>query len=274
MPPALQVVNFFKHSLTGGAYEVLTPGSDDSNTFQAFTPATKAFLADIRGVDTAHKCEFSLTASRFHDQVLGIVGWVPSGAALAPVNRPVSISPPGYDQPIYPSDVLKVRALGTASDAVNLSLILYYADLPGISAKLRTSQAVKAATVNLVGVDVTVNPASLSQGDWSSGVSISAAGRRLDAGKYYALLGFTSPIPLAMVGVRSFETGNMRVGGPVLADGDHDAALIGDLADLYGTPLIPVIAGDNQDTVTVFAADPAAGSTTITVQFAELSGPL
>lgn len=274
MPPALQVVNFFKQNLAGGAYEVLAPGSDDSNTFQAFTPNTKAYLADIRGVDNAHRCEFSLTASRFHDQVLGIVGWVPSGTVTAPPNRTTSISPPGYDNPIYPSDVLKVRALGTAADDANLTLILYYADLPGISAKLRTSAQVKGATVNLVGVDVTVNPAGLAQGDWSAGVSLSAGGRRLDAGKFYALLGFTSPTPLAAVGVRSFETGNMRIGGPVLAEGDHDASLIGDLADLYGTPLIPIIAGDNQDTVTVFAADPSAGATPITVMFAELSGSL
>lgn len=273
MPAALQVVNFFKQAITGGAMEALAPGSGDSNTFQSFAPNTPAFLADIRAQNNAHRMEVSLIASRFHDQVRGIEGWVPSGTVTAPPNRPMSISPPGFDNPIYPADVLTVQVLGTAGDDANVTLILYYSDLPGIAAKLRTSQAVKDATVNLVGVDVTINPGA-AQGNWSNGVSLSAAGRRLDAGKYYALLGFTSPTPLAAVGVSSFETGNLKVGGPCLADGGHDASLIADLADLYGTPLIPVIRGDNQDTVTVYAADASAGSTPITVQLAELSGAL
>lgn len=270
MPPALQVVNFFKQGLTGGALEALAPGSGDSDTFQNFTPGSPAYLAEVMGVDTAHLCEISLIASRFHDQVLGIAGWIPSGAGLAPHNRPVSISPPGVDNPIYPSDVLTVQVLGTAADNVNVSLILYYSDLPGISARLRTWDVIKPQIQNLVGVDVTVNPASLAQGNWSAGVSISAQGRRLDAGKNYAMLGFTSAVPLSAVGVSAFETGNIKVGGPVLADGGHDASLFKDLAALYGTALIPVIAGNNQDNVIVYAADPAAGSTNMSVMFAEL----
>jgi hypothetical protein len=274
MPQATQVVNFFKQTLTGGAFEALTPGSGDSNTFANIPVGSRAYLADVRGVDDASPMEVSLIASRFHDQILGIAGWVPDGSTLAPPNRPVSISPPGFDQPIYPSDVLTVQVLGTAGDNANVSIILYYADLPGISARLRSSDAVRGGLQNLVGVDVTVDPSSLVQGDWSTGVSLSAAGRRLDAGKYYAILGFTSGTPLAAVGVSAFETGNLKVGGPVLAEGDHDASLFADLADYYGTPLIPIIAGNNQDNVTVFAADPAAGSTKITVQLAELSSPL
>lgn len=274
MPAALQVVNFFKQGLTGGAFEALTPGTGDSNTFQDFTPGSAAYLADVRAVDDASPCEVSLIASRFHDQIEGIAGWVPDGSTLAPPNRMTAISPPGIDQPIYPSDVMKVRVLGTAADNVNLSALVYYSDLPGISAKLRTAAQVRQNTRNIVGVDVTVDPSSLAQGDWSSGVSISAAGRRLDAGRKYAICGFTSAVPLAMVGVRSFETGNLRVGGPVIGDGEKDAGLILDVADYYGTALVPVVAGDNQDTVLVFAADPAAGATTITVMFAEVPNNL
>jgi hypothetical protein len=274
MPPALQVVNFFKQGLTGGAFEALTPGTGDSDTFQDFTPGTPAFLADVRGVDDAHACELSLIASRFHDQIEGIAGWVPSGAGTTPVNRPQLITPPGYMQPIYPSDVLSVRALGTAKDNVNASVVLYYQDLPGISAQLRTARAVKGATINLVGVDVTVDPSSLAQGDWSTGVSLSAGGRRLDAGKYYAVLGITSPVALAAVGLSAFETGNIKVGGPALGDAEHDASLFTDLAEYFDMPLIPMIAGNNQDNVLLFAADPAAGSTDITVMLAELSGKI
>lgn len=275
MPAALQLVNWFKQGLTGGAFEDLAPGTGDSATFQDFTPGTFATLADVRGVDDASPCEFSLTASRFHDQIEGIAGWVPDGSALSPPNRMTSISPPGYDQPIYPSDVLTVRALGTAADNVNLTTLIYYADLPGISAVLRTWEQVKAATVNLVGVDVALDASSgAGQGDWSASVSLSAGGRRLDAGRYYAVLGFTGAAPLAAVGIQGFETGNLKVGGPVVGDGEKDANLIADIARTYNQALIPVIAGNNQDSVILQCADPAASTVAITVMLAELAGRL
>ncbi len=274
MPPALQVANFFAQSLTGGAFEALTPGTGDSNTFQTFEPNTPAYLADVRGVDDAAACEVSLIASRFHDQSLGIAGWIPDGSTLAPPNRATSISPPGYDQPIYPADVLTVQVNGTAGDNVNVTVMLYYADLPGISAKLRTWEAVKAATENLVGVDVALDASSNSQGDWSTSVSLSAGGRRLDAGKFYAILGFTADVPAAVVAVQSFETGNIKIGGPVVGDGEQDANLLARIAKLYNAPLIPVIAGNNQDTVILSCADPAASNVNVTVMLAELSGSL
>jgi hypothetical protein len=275
MPPALQVLNFFKQNITGTNFEPLAAGTGDSLTFQDFTPGTAAYLANVAGVDDASICEVSLIASRFHDQIEGIAGWLPDGSALAPINRATSISPPGFDQPIYPSDVMTVQVKGTAADNVNVCAVIYYSDLPGISAKLRTWQAVKAATVNLVGVDVALDASSgAAQGDWSLGVSLSAGGRRLDAGRYYAVLGFTSGLPLAAVGLSSFETGNLRVGGPVVADGEKDGNQIAALSDLYSAALIPVIAGNNQDTVLLYCADPDATTVDITVMLAELSGPI
>lgn len=275
MPAALQVVNFFAQGITGGVLEALTPGSGDSATFQTFTPGTQAYLADVRAVDDAAACEVSLTASRFHDQILGIAGWVPDGSTLAPPNRTTSVSPPGFDQPIYPADVLQVKVLGSAGDNVNVTLSLYYSDLPGISAVLRSYEVVKANTINLVGVDVALDASSGSgQGDWSQGVSLSAGGRRLDAGKYYAVLGFTGAEPLAAIAVTSFETGNIKIGGGLIADGERDAFQLAEMARIYNAALIPVINGNNQDSVTVFCADPAATTVDTTVMLAELGSQL
>jgi hypothetical protein len=227
----------------------------------------QAFLAEIWGVDDANPAEFSFTASRFHDQILGIAGWVPDGSALSPANRPYLISGAGVDQPVYPSDVLTVRAAATAADNVNITFNVYYSDLPGISAVLRSADWVDSNIVNLVGVDAAVTPGA---GDWGASVSLSAASRRLDAGKYYAILGFTGPTALSAVAISGFETGNLRIGGPLIGDGGHDAYQILNLARVYGTPLVPVVAGNNQDNVLVWAADPAAGATDITVMLGEL----
>ena len=273
MPQALQTLNFFKQNLTGGGgfADTLAPGTGDSATFQNVPVGSYAALAEIWAVDDASPCEFSFTASRFHDQIEGIAGWVPDGSALAPVGRPSLISPMGVDQPVYPSDVLTVRAQGTAKDNVNVTFNVYYADLPGISAVLRSADWVKAQAVNLVGVDVTLVPGS---GNWGSSVSLTAATRRLDAGKYYAIVGFTAERPLAAIAVSAFETGNLRVGGPVIGDGSHDAYQILNLAEAYGGNLIPVVAGNNQDNVLVWAAHTVNTSTKATVQLVELSGQI
>lgn len=271
MPQALQTMIFFKQGCAGGGgfADTLAAGTGDSATFQNVPTDSQAYLAEIWGVDDAGPAEFSFTASRFHDQIEGIAGWVPDGSATAPTNRPSLISPQGFDQRVYPSDVMTVKAAATAGDNVNVTLNVYYSNLPGISAQLRTGEWVRSQTVNLVGVDAQVTPGS---GDWGSSVALSAASRRLDAGRFYAVLGFTGPTALAALAVSGFETGNLRIGGPLLGDGGHDAYQIANLADAYNAALIPVIAGNNQDNVLVWAADPAAGATNITVQLAELRG--
>jgi len=270
VPPALQVINYFKQSLSGSAFEDLTPGTGDPTTFGTFQSG-RAWFADIRGVDDANAAEISIIAPEMHDQIEGIAGWVPKGSDLAPPNRAISISPPGLDEPIVPAESITVRALGTASDNVNVTLVVYYDDLPGISLEARTYESVRASLAHLVGVDVALDASSGAQGDWSTSVSLSAAGRRLNANRKYAVLGFTADVPCAAVGLSAFETGNFRVGGPVLADGDHDAFMIADFARAYNAALIPVISGFNQDSVNLWCADPAASNVALTVMLAELS---
>lgn len=269
MPAALQVINYFKQTLTGGSFEDLAPGSGDPVTFGTFQMG-RAWFADIAGVDDAAACEISIIAPEMHDQIEGIAGWVPDGSTLSPPNRSVDISPPGFDEPIVPAEQITVRAKGSGGDNVNVTLVVYYEDLPGIDLRAITYAEAKARTQHLLGVDVQIDASSLAQGDWSTSVSLSAAGRRLDANKKYAVLGFTSDVPCAAVGLSGFETGNLRVGGPVLADGGHDAFLIADFAHAMNAPLIPVISGFNQDAVNLFGADPAAATVNLTVMLADL----
>lgn len=274
MGAALQVVNTFKQSLTGsGTFDTFAPGTGDSLTFYNVPQGSGPYLSEVWAVDDAGPIEVSLTASRFHDQLFGLLGLAAEQVDGAGNPRASCISPVGFDQPIYPSDVLTVRGADQASGNANIVYVVYYPDLPGIAASMRTYEAVKAATVNLVGVHVSLDASSgPGQGDWSQSVSLSAASRRLDAGRKYAVLGFTSDVPAAAVALSSFETGNLRIGGPVVADPDHDAYLLADLARVYSSALIPVIDGSNQDSVMLQCADPAATNVEIDVMLAELQG--
>src|SRR6266536_2138865 len=69
-----------------------------------------------------------------------------------------------------------------------------------------------------------------------------------------SIVGFNADVPFAACGVQSFETGNWRVGAPIVGDGGHDTYSLFDLSRRYNETFVPVIRGDNQDSVHVQVA--------------------
>lgn len=271
MPPALQVLNFFKQSLTGGAFESLAAGTGDSATFQTIPGGGDnpvGFLAEIWGANSAHVCEYSFTASRFHDQTYGIRMASPAASSFAPSTSPVALSPLGFDQPIYSADVLTVRANGTASDKVNVSFNVYYPNLPGVDFHGVTSDYVRANMKYLVGVNV---QPTAGAGDWGTSVVLNSQTNLLHAGRQYAVLGFTAQQAIQVVSLQGIDSGNLRVGGPVTGDPNVDAFLFPRMADFYKQPLIPVIQANNAGAINVYAANLSSGAVVLDVLLAELT---
>jgi len=270
MPQGLQVVNFFKQNITGGAFEALAPGTGDSATFFNVSQGSVAYLAEIWGCDGASACELSLTASRFHDQVFGIRGEIPSGAATSPVKRSFCMSPIGIDQPIFPSDVLTVNVNGTAADNVNATIVVYYADIPGIAARLATYDFVRGHAGNLVGINVSITPGA---GNWGTSVALNASDNRLHANKDYAVLGFTSNLALSAISISGIDTGNLRTGFPLVGEPDHDAYGFLEFAQAYNAALIPIVNSNNAGSLNLQAAHVSATATKVDVLLAELDSP-
>ena len=272
MPPALQLNLFSKPAgLTGGSFEALTANPASSATFYTIPGAGDApvgWLAEIWAADDDSVCEFSLTASRFHDQTFGIRAAVPAGSSFAPAGRPVCVSPCGFDQPIYSADVLTVKANGTAADQVALTCITYYPNLPGIDFNGVTSEYVKQNTKYHVGVNV--QPTSGS-GVFGTAVTLNSQTALLHAGRQYAVLGFTAQRPIQAVSISGIDTGNLLIGGPVTGDPNVDAYLFPRLAEAYNAPLIPVIQANNQGAIDISAANLAGGAEVIDVYLAELT---
>lgn len=271
MAACLQVLNFFKQGLTGGGFEDLSPGTGDSATFQTVPTASNdpvGWLAEVWAANDDNPAEFSLTASRFHDQTFGIRMAAPSGATLAPTGSPVCLSPAGFDQPIYSADVLDARVSGTAADNSNLTAVVYYPNLPGVDFHGVTSDYVRQNTKYLVGVNV--QPTS-GNGDWGASVSLNSETALLHAGRQYAVLGFTAQSSIQAVGIQGIDTGNFRVGGPVTGDPKVDSQMFARLADAYGAPLIPVIQANNQGAINIYAANLVSATEIIDVQLAELT---
>ncbi len=270
MPQALQLVTFSKVSITGTNWEAVSPISGDSATFFNVPQGSLAYLAELWATNNLHACEVSVTASRFHDQTYGIRAAVTSGAATAPINRAVCVSPIGLDQPIFPSDVLSVQVIGTAADDVIITLLIYYQDLPGISARLATYDYVKNHTKNLVGINTNLTP---GDGVAGTAVALNAADNRLHANTDYALLGFTSSLAFGSLTIAGIDTGNLKVGGPVLGEPDHDATMFVDYAQAYKAPLIPIINSNNAGSTNLIGVGTDVGACTVDTLLAELDSP-
>jgi hypothetical protein len=271
MPQGLQTLTFSKVSITGGAFEALSPIGTDSATFFNVPQGSAAYLAEIWATDNLHACEISITASRFHDQVFGIRASVSSGATAAPVNRAFCISPIGVDQPIFPSDVLSVQCNGTAADDVIVTITVYYPDIPGIHARLATPQYVQQNTKNLVGINTNLTP---GDGVAGTAVALNAADNRLHANTDYALLGYSSNLAFASLTVSGVDTGNLKVGGPVLGEPAHDAMMYYDMAVAYGNaPLIPIINSNNAGSTTLVGCGTDVGACVVDTFLAELKQP-
>src|SRR6266568_1569670 len=270
MPQGLQTLTFSKVALSGGSVEALAPIGTDSATFFNVPQGSLAYLAEVWAVNNLHACEISITASRFHDQVYGIRGSVTSGATTAPVNRSVCLDGIGIDQPIFPSDVLSVQANGTASDDVIVTLLIYYQDIPGIKARLATYEYVKANTKNVVGINTNLTP---GDGVAGTAVALNASDNRLHANTEYALLGFTSNLAFASLTLAGVDTGNLKVGGPVLGDPGHDGSLFVDYARAYNAPLIPIINSNNAGSTTLVGCGTDVGACVVDTVLDELAGP-
>lgn len=270
MPQALQVLNLFKQGLTGGAFEALAPGTGDSLTFQNVPQTSQSYFAEVWAVDDASPAELSFYASRWHDQQFGIRMEVPDGSTWAPVNRAVNVLPGGVVQPIFPSDVLFPRVNGTAADNVSVTALIYYEDLPGIDARLMSYAALGSAYKNLVGINVHLTPGA---GNYGSTVALNSSDNRLHANTDYAVLGFTCQTPCSLVSLTGVDTGNQRVGGPVLGDAEHDAELFINLARKMDAALIPVINSNNAGAINLQAANVNNTAILVDVMLAELKSP-
>src|SRR6267142_1561980 len=125
---------------------------------------------------------------------------------------------------------------------VSITLLIYYHDLPGISARLATYEYVKQHTKNIVGINTNLTP---GDGVAGTAVALNAADNRLHANTDYALLGYTSNLAFGSLTIQGIDTGNLKVGGPVLGLPEHDSQMFVDYARSYNAPLIPIINSNN-----------------------------
>lgn len=178
-----------------------------------------------------------IISPRLHDNVTGI-SWQ---ALESPTEF---MYPADWMQPLYANDVLTVQLDAAASSDTVAALQVYYSNLQGVNAELKTWAEIKPHIVNIKPVEVDCT-SSGTIGTWVDTV-ITTTENQLKANYNYALLGFVESANLLCVGLKGPDTGNLRIccpaASPTLKTSDYFVYL----NQQYGIPTIPVFNANNR----------------------------
>jgi hypothetical protein len=264
VPRAVVLNTASKASTTGGTFaDTLTANSGDSLAIPNLQSGGGRIMR-MWGIDSASVAELALTAGRvesIHDPQFGVRFNIPpniGGAAGSPAAVPL-IEPPNYID-VFTGDTLTMTVTSTAADAVVVSWLTEYQDLPGVQASFANWESVKANRFTQIGVRV-IPVASGTKGLYGTARAVNADDSRWTGGRWYAILGFTVQIPVTTVSFKGPMWGNFRFGAPAgmpfLATDNFFVSL---QQQYPGENLIPVFNGYDAGSVLVEVADDAAST--------------
>lgn len=260
MSAAQLVTGFF--TAAGAGTGVATPNGGDTFTVQNFSFTDTAVLDEVwaNGASTDF---VRVRSPRMHDanqgirlRVGGIVG--------------IPLMPEDAGNNLYPADTLTVEVDETAAATGAVSLLNYYNNLPGVAARLAAWPEINSRIKQISGVDVLLGAIG-AIGQYSAGNAINSLFDNFQAGSDYALLGYVTAASRLSIAIQGQDTGNLKIGGPGIADARVTRDFFIRMAERSGRPYIPVIAANNKGSTNVFQADNAASAATnVTLILAEL----
>lgn len=263
MGAAIQVVTG-RTTNPGATITELTANAGDSFTVKSTEGRGAVNLAQVWAEDKSGGV-LRIRSPRLHDAAQGIRIRVPK-ELIKP------LLPMQTEQLLYEQDTLIFELSGGGAETDLATMLLYYADLPGIAANLATWEQIAPRVAQYHGVECNLTSGA-TVGQYGGGQALSKDFNDLKRGKSYAILGYTTDTPFCTLGITGTDTGNLRVGGPGIADPWVTAGWFVDLSAMLGKPCIPVIQAANVEGVTVDLADSEAEKArNVTIMLAELSG--
>lgn len=247
----------------GATFTALTPGTGDSFTVRNAALQSVVMLENCWTLGAA-ATTLRVRSPRLHDNVQGL-------RVKAPAADPRPRLPYKFAQRLVPQDALILEMTGGGAETDMASVLIHYMDLPGVQARLHTFDEIQARIVEYVTVE-TAHTTGATVGDYGGGVALNASFDLLKANTDYALVGYLCDTSVLSVGWRGPDTGNLRVGGPGIAQAVETREWFIWNSERDGRPYIPVINSANKAGTTVDLVHNAAG-TSVVVQsiFAELS---
>lgn len=262
--PALNIVSSSGTAI-GATLAATTILAGDSFQVQNQDISKKALLLQF-WADVQVAGEVRARSPKFHDNVDGI-----RTATMIGIVEP--LMPWGVPQRLYAQDVLTVDLAGSAvaGDVETVSMLQFYEDLPGTSARFITPEELMRRLLNILSVRNTIT--TTAGPGYSGAEAIDTEVDLMKANTDYALLGYAVTVEAATVAWRGPDTGNLRLGGPAEpALWHHTRQWFVRLSKAYGLPLIPVINSANKGATLVDAAqDENAAAVPLVSYFAELA---
>lgn len=239
----------------GAAFTAVTPATGDNFTIRNYQFQAAAYLETLWAMEgTAGTVR--IRSPRMHDNVQGLRINVPAAT-------PQPLLPYEVEQRLYPQDTLIVEMTGGAAETDVVSLLNWYADVPGVDARLHSWDEIRPRVKNILTVE-TAHTTAAGLGDYGGGLAVNANFDLLKANTDYAILGYVTSVAVCSVGYRGPDTGNLRIGGPGTTQRIETRDWFVELSRSTGRPYIPVVNSANKAGTTIDLVHTAA-ATAVTV---------
>jgi hypothetical protein len=263
MPPALDTVTSTGTAI-GATLAATTIASGDSFTVKNAPLTSDVFLVQF-WTDNQVAGQVRIRSPKFHDNVDAI-------RSRAQIGVLKGLLPMGAMQRLYPQDTEIVELAGSAvgGDIESVVQQIYYADLPGQSARLFNWDQIRPKIQHILGVRLAITLGTTA--GYNGARAINADVDLLQANQDYAVLGMTTDVETAAVCLRGPDTGNLRVSVPGEPDLTEDTAWWFKLLSQWtGLSLIPVINSANKGATLVDCVnDENGGTANVTIWLAML----
>lgn len=261
MPRALQVVSG-RVTNPGATITALTPNTGDSFTVKNAQQGSRVQL--LNGwAQEATVGVLRVRSPLMHDNAQAV--------RLRVTRSAEPLLPYEQVQPLQGQDVLTAELSGGAAETDCASLLVYYSDLGGASARLATFEQVEPLILNLVGLEANLTTGGTA-GQYGGGAAINANFDILQRTRDYALLGYLVDTTVCTVGITGPDTSNLRLGGPGIAEPIITRTWFVDVAQRYGIPAVPILNAANVGATQIdLVATQTATAVNVTLMLAELN---
>lgn len=249
----------------GASLTALTMASGNSLTVRNTDFAKKIWLLSIWANNQVAGIG-RVRSPKLHDNVQGIRFRIPTN------DIPYDI-PLFQGQKLYPQDVLTAEQSGSgvAGQIEQMSLLIYYEDLPGAAGRFIDNTTLQQRGVNVVTVE-TAHVTGVA-GGYSGQVALNSSFDLLQANTDYALVGAMIDGRAATVRWQGADVGNVGVGMPATLALKH---LMTEwfirLTRNFGMPMIPVFSSANKGGILIdVAANQAGGTFNVNSIFVQLA---
>lgn len=264
--PAIDSIASFQTTVASTlAAGVMATG--DSATIRNFPQPGAALLLAAHYDYVTTPLVWRVRSPLLHDNVRGIQFW-PGLTQPAEFLLPWEAS-----QRLQPQDNLIFEFSTAAATGKALGVLeVFYASLPGASARLHSWGDIGGIIRNIKPLVVTVGSGANTAGQWLDTV-ITTTENLLHANTDYAVIGYTVDVGVAAIAIKGIDTANLRVSGPGNLNSGFTVDYFAMLSQLTGLPCIPVFNSANAagTFVSIISSAATAAALDVNLILAELS---